>query len=506
MLETMFAAGGTAFAELLQPQRIGWMLVGVTVGLVIGVLPGLGGTVGMSILLPFIFGMDATTGIALLIGMASVIHTSDTFPSVLIGVPGSSGSQATIMDGYPMAKKGEGGRALGAAFLSSAIGGVIGAVILFSVILVARPIVLALGNPELFMFGLLGLSMVAVLSKGSALAGLLSAITGLLIGLIGIAPNAAQFRYTFDSLYLFDGIPLAVLALGLFAIPEMIDLVILNRAVADEGLSATGGRMQGVKDVLRNKMLVLRSAVLGTVVGFIPGLGGSVVDWIAYGVTKRTTKDNEEFGKGDVRGVIGPESANNAKEGGAMIPTLLFGIPGSGTTAILLGGLILLGIQPGPSMLTTDLDVTVTIIWTIALANVFGALACFLATGQVSKIAFIPAKKMVPFLFVVILMAAYQSTRYWGDFIALMVVGTIAWFMKSAGWPRVPMLIGIVLAKGIERYLHISIQLHGFEWLRYPGVLILGALIVFIVFGSEVRDLTRSFRMGRRTSTESVSD
>lgn len=506
MLETMFAAGGTAFAELLQPQRIGWMLVGVTVGLLIGVLPGLGGTVGMSILLPFIFGMDATTGIALLIGMASVIHTSDTFPSVLIGVPGSSGSQATIMDGYPMAKKGEGGRALGAAFLSSAIGGVIGSVLLFSVILVARPIVLALGNPELFMFGLLGLSMVAVLSKGSALAGLLSAITGLLIGFIGIAPNAAQFRYTFDSLYLFDGIPLAVLALGLFAIPEMIDLVILNRAVANEGLSATGGRMQGVKDVLRNKMLVLRSAVLGTVVGFIPGLGGSVVDWITYGVTKRTTKDNEEFGKGDVRGVIGPESANNAKEGGAMIPTLLFGIPGSGTTAILLGGLILLGIQPGPQMLTTNLDVTVTIIWTIALANIFGALACFLVTRQVSKIAFIPAKKMVPFLFVVILMAAYQSTRYWGDFIALMVVGVIAWFMKSAGWPRVPMLIGIVLATGIERYLHISIQLHGFEWLRYPGVLILGALIVFIVFGSEVRDLSRAFRKGRRTSADSVSN
>jgi TctA family transporter len=186
--------------------------------------------------------------------------------------------------------------------------------------------------------------MVAVLSKGSALAGVLSAITGLMIGFIGIAPTASQFRYTFDSLYLFDGIPLAVLALGLFALPEMVDLVILNKAVADEGLSATGGRFQGVRDVFRNKRLVLRNAVLGSFIGFIPGLGGAVVDWIAYGVTKRTAKDNEGFGEGDIRGVIGPESANNAKEGGTMIPTLLFGIPGSGTTAILLGGLVLLGI------------------------------------------------------------------------------------------------------------------------------------------------------------------
>ncbi|HSR42340.1 MAG TPA: tripartite tricarboxylate transporter permease, partial [Longimicrobiales bacterium] len=214
----MIDAALQALATLADPGRIGMMLAGVGIGLLVGILPGLGGTVGMSLLLPFIYGMDPSAALALLIGMAAVVHTADTFPSVLLGIPGSSGSQATIMDGYPMARRGEASRALAAAFLASMVGGLIGAVVAFCVLPVARPIVMALGSPELFMLAVLGLSMVGGLSGSRPIRGVLSgpkptrgvlaAAAGLLLGAIGAAPAVAHYRYTFDSVYLFDGIPL----------------------------------------------------------------------------------------------------------------------------------------------------------------------------------------------------------------------------------------------------------------------------------------------------------
>lgn len=478
----MFEAAMEALTIVLDPSRIPFMLLGTLVGMTIGLLPGLGGTVGMSILLPFIYGMDPYTGMALLIGMVAVIHTADTFPSVLIGVPGSSGSQATIMDGYPLAKMGQASRAFGAAFFSSMIGGLIGAIILFLAIPIARPLILAFGSPELFMLSLLGLSMVGILASNSPLKGIIAGLAGLMLGTIGGAPAVPEYRFTFDWIYLLNGVPLAVLALGLFAFPEMIDLLRKKKTISEmEKLGA--GTFQGIKDAVKNKWLVLRSAVLGAVVGFIPGLGGSVVDWISYGVGKQTVKDNQNFGKGDIRGVIAPESSNNAKEGGALIPTLLFSIPGSGTTAILLGGLILLGLQAGPALVTSDMDVMLTIIWTLAIANVVGATACLLLNKQISKLTLIPASKLVPFLLVILLVGAYQSTRSFGDIVFFLVIGLVGWVMKQLDWPRPPLLIGFVLAAGAERYLWLSMSRYGTEWLLRPGVLVLMGIIALLLYG-----------------------
>lgn len=366
-------------------------------------------------------------------------------------------------------------RALGAAFFVSMIGGLIGAAALLGTILIVRPFVLALGSPELFMLALLGLSMVGILSRGSPIAGLLAGAIGLLLGGIGAAPATANYRFTFDTLYLLDGIPLVVIALGVFALPEMVDLLIERRSIAATG-TLGGSRLDGVRDALRNKGLVVRSALLGNVIGIIPGLGGSVVDWITYGIAQQTSTDTGNFGKGDIRGVIAPESANNAKESGTLVPTLLFGIPGSPTAAILLGGLILLGLQAGPSMVGRNLDVTLSIIWTLALANVFAAAACLALTTQISKISLIPAQKLVPFLFVIMVFAAYQATRDWGDIIALLLIGLLSWVMKQLGWPRAPLIIGFVLSTATERYLFISMSRYGLDWLARPGVMILGAL------------------------------
>lgn len=454
-----------------------YLFSGVLVGLAIGILPGLGGIVGMTILLPIIYGMDPHIAFALLIGMVAVIPTSDTFPSVMMGIPGSSGSQATIMDGYPLAKKGEAARALGAAFTASLIGGLFGAAVLTAVIPIARPIVLSFGSPELFMLALLGMSMVGVLSGNRPIKGVLAAGLGLMIGAMGDAPALPEYRYYFGIEYLMDGIPLVIVGLGLFAFPEIIDLLIKGKAISETPTLGKGW-LQGVKDALSHKLIILRCSIIGVIVGFLPGLGGTVVDWISYGHVIQTTRDRENFGKGDIRGVLAPESSNNAKEGGGLIPTLLFGIPGSGSMAVFLGGLLILGIQPGPAMVTEDIDLLYTAIWSLALANVFGAGLCLLLSKPITRLTIIPFNYIAPFMFLIITLASYQATRSWGDLIALLIMGILGWVMKQYGWPRPAALIGYVLSRNVETYLFISVQRYGMSWLARTGVIILGLIIL----------------------------
>jgi TctA family transporter len=469
-----------ALVTLLAPSHLLMLMSGVLLGLSIGILPGLGGIVGMTILLPVIYGMEVHSAFALLIGMVAVIPTSDTFPSVMMGIPGSSASQATIMDGYPLAKKGEAARALGAAFTASLIGGLIGATVLMLIIPIARPVVLAFGSPELFMLALLGMSMVGVLSGNRPIRGILAAGLGLTLGALGDAPAVPVYRYTFGIDYLMDGIPLVIVGLGLFAFPEIIDLLIKGRSIS-ETTTLGRGWLDGVKDALRHKFIILRCSIIGVIVGFLPGLGGSVVDWIAYGHIIQTSKDREKFGFGDIRGVLAPESANNAKEGGGLIPTFLFGIPGSGSMAVFLGGLLILGIQPGPSMLTDNLDLVYTAVWSLALANVVGAGLSILLSKPITRLTVIPFNLMAPFIILIITFAAYQATQSWGDLIALLFMGVLGWLMKQYSWPRPAALIGFVLSGNLESYLFISVQRYGWGWFGRPGVIILGLITIVSV-------------------------
>jgi putative tricarboxylic transport membrane protein len=477
----MLDAMAVALGEIFTGSHLFHLLAGILVGIVIGILPGLGGTAGMALLLPFVYGMDSGAALAMMIGLLAILATADTFTSVLMGIPGSAGSQATVMDGFPLAQRGEARRALAAAFTASLIGGVLGAVALTGFVQIARPLVLAFGAPELLMLTVFGLSMVGVLSGTNWARGLAACGLGLLIGNIGPAPATGHMRLTFGSAYLSDGLPLVVLALGIFAVPEIIDLLTRRGAIAQH--SGFGGNwLTGVRDTLRNWWLVLRSSVIGCIVGAIPGLGGAVVDWIAYGHAVQTAKDKSQFGKGDIRGVIAPESANNAKEGGALVPTLIFGIPGSGATAILLGGFVLIGIQPGPRMITDQLDIVYLIIWSLAFANVIGAAICFALAGTVARLADLRYAIVAPFMISIILFGAFQATRNWGDLIGVLAIGLAALAFKRMGWPRPPLLIGFVLASGSEIYLYQTIQLYGFDWLGRPIVLALIAMTLISVF------------------------
>lgn len=483
----------SAWGQILQPIVLGYLVLGVTMGLAIGVFPGLGGIAGLSLLLPFMFGMDPVLGLALMIGMIAVIPTSDTFASVLMGIPGSSASQATVLDGFPMAKKGKAARALSAAFASSLFGGLVGAAFLTVFILVARPIVLMFKSPELLMVSVFGLSMVGILAGRIAIKGMVAAGLGLLVGTIGEGPFAGELRMSsYDYPYLTDGLKLVIVGLGIFAIPEVIALLRQDKAISDRQ-ALGGGWAEGVHDWWQNKWLSMRCSLIGVIVGVIPGLGGSVVDWIAYGHTIQTAKDKSKFGSGDVRGVIGPESSNNAKEGGGLVPTLLFGIPGSGSMAIFIGALALLGsgIDVGPMLLEQNLDFTYSIVWLLALANVVGTVLCIALSGTIARLTNIRFALLAPFIFMVISFAAFQSGQNLMDLVALLAIGFLGIMMRRFDWSRPAFLIGFVLSNPVENYSNNANQIanirfrsgmeEGLAYVFSPIVLVLLTLTVLSV-------------------------
>ncbi|WP_136066824.1 tripartite tricarboxylate transporter permease [Modicisalibacter radicis] len=490
MLDILLSSLGQVFTL----SHLLYMMLGVIVGLIVGIIPGLGGIAGMSLLLPFLYGMDPSVALGMLMGLVAVIPTGDTFASVLLGIPGSSASQATVIDGFSLAKRGQAARALSSAFLSSMIGGLIGAVVLTGFILIARPLVLSFSSSELFMLTLLGLSMVAVLSGRDLFKGLAACGLGLLVGATGMAPATGEFRLNYGLDYLYDGLPLVVVGLGIFALPEIIDLLAQRGAIAGEPCRLGAGWRQGFRDVRRERGLVARCAGFGSLIGTIPGLAGSVVDWMTYGHAVQSAKDKSEFGKGDIRGVIAPESANNACACGAMVPTLLFGVPGSGSAAVFLGGLLLLGLQPGVGMIETHLDLTYTIIWSLALANILGAGLCLGLAGPVAGLTRVRFTILAPLITVLILFAAYQATRSTGDLIALAAVGAVGVLFKKAAWSRPAFLIGFVLAPGAETYFYQAVQFQGSAAFARPGVLIIGALILAVLFIPVLKSLWQQRR------------
>jgi TctA family transporter len=489
----MLASAGDALVIISDPSRLMFLAAGVIIGLMLGVIPGLGGIVGMALLLPFTFDMDKFAAFAFLLGMGSVTTTSDTIPAVLFGVPGTTGSAATVLDGHPMARKGEAGRAFGAAYTASMMGGLFGALLLAICIPILRPVMLYLGSPELLSFSVFGLSMVAVLSGSSPMRGVAAACFGLLVAMIGSDPQTGTLRWTLDSLYLWDGLPIVPVTIGLFALPELADMGITRSSISTDSkkIDTRSGQWLGVRDTFENWWLVIRVAWLGAALGAIPGLGAAIVDWVAYGHAARTEKGAEEtFGKGDVRGVLASEGANNAKEGGALVPTIAFGVPGSASMAILLGAFLIHGLIPGPDMLTKHLDVTYSMVWSVAIANVLGAGLCFMFSNQFARLALVRYSIIMPMILCIVFIGAFQGSRQWGDIYTLLLFGTGGWIMKRLGWPRPPVILGVVLGDIVERYMFISVERYGTEWI-FPTSLENARWVVLFMFVISIYGLLR---------------
>jgi TctA family transporter len=472
----MATSAGKAFLIMMEPHRLMFLGLGCIMGLVLGIVPGIGGLAGTAMLLPFTFTMDPYSAFALLLGLGATTATGDPIPAILFGVPGGAASAATVLDGFPMAKKGEAGRALSAAYMSSLMGGIFGALLLAISIPILRPVMLFIGSPELLAFSILGISMVAVLSGNAPLRGITAGCFGVMIAMIGTDPQTGTLRWTMDSLYLWDGLPLVPLLLGVFALPELCDLLIARVAISSDTSTASiyKGQWQGVKDCFKNWWLILRCSWIGGGIGSIPGISAAVVDWLAYGHALKTEKGaSQTFGKGDVRGVIASESSNNAKEGGALVPTIAFGVPGSATMAILLGAFLIHGLVPGPDMLTKNLSITYSMVWSVALANILGAGLCYAFSPQFAKIATLRYTLILPAVLGIVYIGAFEASRQWGDLITLLFFGVVGWIMKQAKWPRPPLILGVVLGDTIERYMFISIERYGMSWLLRPVVAVL---------------------------------
>jgi len=471
---------------------IGYMTVGVLFGLFMGFAPGIGGPATLALVLPFSFSLDEVSAVAFLLGAHSVGVTGGSVTAILFGIPGDGPNAATIIDGYPLAQKGEAGRAIGAALGASAMGGVFGTVVLACLIPVLRPIVLVFGPPEFFMMAILGVIFLATLSVDQPLKGIIAGLLGLMVSLIGEELIVGTKRYTFDVVYLWDGIKLVPSVIGLFAIAEMVDLLIKGGSIAKpDKQTALSSPWTGVADVFRHWGLFVRSSIIGVVIGIIPGLGGNIACFLAYGQAVQTAKKGEiEFGKGNICGVIAPESANNAKEGGALVPTIAFGIPGSGSMAILLGALMIVGITPGAALLDEKLDVTFAMVWTLAVANIGGAAIMMMLAKPLSKITFFEGSLLAPIILAVCFIGAYMTTNSMGDIIVAIVMGIIGYEMKRLDFPRAAMLLGLVLGRIVEQNLFLSIRIFGGSFIYRPiamGLVFMAVLVLGWSFLQPIR-------------------
>lgn len=492
----MLEAALSGLVQVLNPTTMGLMLIGVLVGFAVGILPGLGGSVALALMLPFTFNMEPIAAFGFLLGMKVVTSTTGDITSVLFGVPGEATSAAVVLDGYPMTRKGEAGRALGAVLMSSLIGGIFGAAVLALAIPVLRPLVLAFGPPEFFMLTVVGLTFIAALSSGQLLKGVIMALLGLLVAMVGIDPQAGIPRYTFGQVALWDGLGVIPIVIGLFGGPEILQLMLSKQSVAGKGPTSStkiSGVGQGIKETFQRWPVVLRASGIGAAIGMIPGVGGSVAQFIAYGQAKQASKHPEMFGKGSIEGLLAAGGNNNAKDAGALIPMIAFGLPGSVSTAILLNAFLITGINPGPEMLTTHLDVTFSMVWIAIIANLFAVGLALPFLRPLTRLTFASGPLLVPFLALLLMMGAFSEGNTYLDVLIMLAAAVVGVLCIKWGWPRVPLLLGVVLGGLAERYLFLSYSLFGWSWVTRPLVLVFAVMLVAIVL-QEVRSSRRARR------------
>jgi TctA family transporter len=473
----LLTALGSGFIQCFTWSTFSLMCIGIFIGFVVGILPGLGGPTAMALMLPFVFKMSAVEAFAFLLGMTAVTATTGDITSVLFGVPGEPTTASTIVDGHSMARNGEAGRALGAVLMSSLVGAIFGAVAIAIAVPIVRPLVLSFGSPEFFMLSLLGITFVASLSGEDQLKGIIAGGIGLMLATIGLDPISGTQRFTFNQLFLWDGIGLVPITIGFYAIPETIELAVLGTSIATQEVTQLGGVMQGVKDTFKHWWLVIRCSALGTFTAIIPGMGAATTQWLAYAHAVQSSPNKERFGKGAVEGVLGPGAANNSTLGGSLITTIAFGVPASVIMAILLGAFIIQGIVPGPDMLIPEpkghLSLTFSFVWVIIISNVITVGICFWFLKPLAKITQVRGSLIIPVILVLIYLGAFAEKNAFEDMVVVLFFGALGWILEKLEWPRPPVLLGLVLGPLAENRLFLSSDNYGTAWLGRPGVLLI---------------------------------
>lgn len=509
MLQGLIDAFGVFFTW---PNPL-WVLGGVLFGMLIGFLPGMAGSVALALLIPLSFTMETELAVLFLIGAYSPSGFGGMLTSILVNTPGSPENAATTFDGYPMAKQGRSGAAIGAATAASVIGGLLGTVALVLLIPVAQQLILAFSYPEFLMMAVLGLTVIAVITERNTAKALVAAAVGFLIAFIGLNPITGAPRFTFDALYLYDGIDVVPVLLGLFAGAEILALFgkgttvsrsALAGAEQDRAKVAAGSAepvtfWEGVRATGRHKSLIVRSSMIGTVIGIIPGVGGSVSGFLAYSHAKQTSKHPEKFGRGAIDGVISAESANDAKEGGSLLPTVAFGIPGTVGMAVLLGALIMQGIPVGPTLLVEHIDIVYVLIVGMVMSKLIAPFIVWAVASRAIHLTRLRPGLFTPLIAVAALLGAYTINIQILDVVVAVFFGYVGYAMRRYGFSRVALIIALVLGGMVERSYYQTVATFGDPSivLRRPisGVL-LALTVLFLAYAAFLA--VRRYRRGEQ--------
>ena len=472
--------------DMLRWPGIILLISGSIIGMIFGAIPGLSGTTAIVVLIPMTYGMEPSTAMLWLGAAYGAATYGGAIPSILINTPGEAPNAATVIDGFPMSQKGKAGIALGAAATASTLGGVIGLLVTLLLIPLLTKFLMSFSYQEFFMMAFLGLCIIAVLGEGTLIKGLAAGGLGIMLSFIGFDPINSVLRYTFGIEYLWDGIPVVPALFGLLAIGEIMDLIIQEKTIASPQVtqSEQGQVWMGVMETFKNIPLVLRSSALGTFIGAIPGVGGTVAGFFAYMQAKKTCKNSETFGQGDVRGVIAPEAANDAKEGGALLPTLAFGIPGSAAMAVFLGALTLHGLDVGQDIFITHLDVVYMLIMAMLGCHMVAAVIGLLVADKVAILTRIRPTLFGPIIFVICLIGSFALRNSMGDAFMTILFGLLGYEMKKFGFSRIALILGLLLGGMAERSFRQVLMsesgIAGFFTRPISLVLFLTILILFI--------------------------
>lgn len=473
-----------AFNQIFTWPLIGWLVLGVLIGIIVGALPGVGASLGMAILLPLTLYIESRSALILLVTIYSGAMYGGSISAILINAPGTGGAAATTFDGYPMTRAGKATTALATSATSSALGGSVALVTLILISPILIELVLLFGSPEYFLVAFVGLAMITIVAKASLLRGLLAGAYGMLLATIGVADTAYVPRFTFGNLTLYDGLSFIAVLIGLFAISEMIKLAGEEGGIAKKTVEFGGSIVDGIKITFSNWITMLKSAYIGMGVGAIPGSGSSVANFVAYAEAMRASKNPEGFGKGDPKGVVAPEASNNGSIGGSLIPTLAFGIPGSGATAVLLGGLLMHGLKPGPTMFQEDLGFTLIMLAAILFSNVIILSVGLGAITRMSYITKIDTNLIIPLVVVLAFLGGFSLRNNWLDVATILIFGILGFYMVKHNYSIIAMVLGVILGPIAEVNLFRSLQISNFSLMIFvtrPLSLLLVAMLVFVL-------------------------
>jgi TctA family transporter len=482
-------------SNITQPVLLLALFAATIVGIILGVLPGVTGGFAIIVLLPFILGLDPTIILPIVIAFATTAGSGGSITAILLGIPGEPSNAATVLDGYPMTSKGEGLRAVGASITTCWMSNLASVAFAFIMIPLIVPIIMLFKAPETCLMIAVAICFISAVTREARLKGLISASIGLLMSTIGFQAKTGEARFTFGNLYLYDGLGLIVMVLGIFAMPTLVEMIAEEEETASPGdLSPRGLHeyrelFRGVKDVFRHWWLWLKTAVIGYIVGVVPGVGGETAPWIGYAHAKQSSKKPETFGTGNIEGVIAPESANNAKTGGDLLTTLAFGIPGSGKMVLVLAAFVLVGIQPGPWVITKHMALSFSMLQTVALTSIFSSIILYFCTPYLLKLARVSGAYQFGFLVPLVFISVYVGDSAIMDIFILLLVAIIGYFLKRHGYFLSALIMGFILGKLFEYYLWQSLDLVGPTFLfSSPISVLLLISMPLVLYYEDIKD------------------